>query len=59
MIQDAETGLYLIDTTKIPDDAGYELIDTGNTSANQGKFIALPDIKNAAKPMNGDFKKSE
>ncbi len=39
--QDETSGLYLIDTAKITEDAGFEILDTGNT-VNAAKFVALP-----------------
>jgi hypothetical protein len=39
--QDATSGLYLIDSTNTTEDAGYEILDTGNT-VNAAKFVALP-----------------
>lgn len=41
-VQDADSGLYVIDTNEIDDAAGFELLDSGNT-VNAAKFLALPE----------------
>jgi hypothetical protein len=51
---DSATSLYAIDTAQTSSAAGYELLDTGNTS-NAGKFIALPPP--VAPPAENVFKK--
>lgn len=47
---DSASGLYLIDTDKITETAGYEVLDSGNT-VNKSKFIAPPEIGDA-KPID-------